>query len=157
MSYFNALRSIASSKLFPTAFLKSSSSGNFTTASNTYVDVTNLSVPLTTTVAGRPIELYLEALPGTQGSVGGSATGGNRVYFWLAFCRTTVGVPGTTIISEQFCSMNADTALSLIFNPASAYRAYDETPVGVHTFKVMAKIIPGTMSVADVRLVVRQT
>lgn len=157
MSFFNALRSIGSDKLFPIPLTKSSSSGNFTTTSNTYVDVTNLSIPLTTTVAGRPIELYLEAMPGTQGGAGASATGGNRIYAWVCFSRVTVGVPGTVIISECFFGMNADTALSLIDLPASAFRAYDETPVGVHTFKVQIKIVTGTVGVYTSRLVLRQT
>lgn len=67
----------------------SSGSGSFTTTSNSYVNVSNLSVTITTT--GRPVMLFLQPDLGTVASFGASANvAGGLVFGQYKFVRDSI-------------------------------------------------------------------
>lgn len=154
MSFWNAVRSITLDKLAPITIDKSPSSTTFSTTSATYVDVTNLSRSLTLALDGRPVKLWLEGFVGVGAYVGGQIAG-SPYQFTLAFCRTTVGVPGTIIIQENLYSLNADNTLNRLFVPPGVFTCEELTPAGDHTFKVQVRVVSGNVDVQNCRLCVK--
>lgn len=128
----------------------SSSCGAFTTNSTSYVDVTNLTVTLTTT--GRPVWVGLISDGGASDvSIVGTSNTGNSAYFSI--------VRDSTTISVQTVGLYAGTGnLGLIINtcPSSSVNTIDPAPsAGTHTYKLQAKMTAGanTAGVDNAQLV----
>lgn len=109
---------------------KSASSGSFSTASATFVDVTNLSVTITT--GGNRVHI------GLMGSTGGAypqgllgTTGTSSVF---KFVRVTGGTPSDISLSELGGTSYPPSVLSAIDHPAA----------GTYTYKVQMKSTTGT-------------
>jgi len=119
---------VTSAKVATSVYQVSSSCGGaFSTTSTSYVDVTNLSVTVTTT--GRPVLLSLVA-DGTTG--GGAITiNGANVGCLLKILRDS------TDVSIQFFSNN-ESSHSRGF-PASMIQHIDVPAAGTYTYKVQAK------------------
>jgi|SRR6478752_8940522 len=105
----------------------SSSCGNFTTSSVTYVDVTNLTVTITTT--GRPVMIWLQP----DGTANASyvtctaATGGSQ----FALFR------GASQLTDTFLTGPQDTAAP------SAFWYIDSQTAATYTYKIQAKSAGG--------------
>lgn len=106
----------------PTVGQQISSASNFNTSSTGVVDVTNLTVNLTTT--GRPVMLFLQG-----GTI--TATGSGSCSGTVTFVRGT-----TTISIGTFGS--ATTAV--IFTPASSYMFLDTPSGATYTYKVQCLV-----------------
>lgn len=139
-------RSVSASDASPN-YAISSSSGSYTTSSGTLVDVTNLSVSLTTT--GRPVLLML--IPGAGASdwssYGPYNSSGSDAYGLMAYLRDS------TIIgqNELRTSLNgATTSLSLA---NGMNMAVDVPSAGAYTYKVQSLLWTGTaVSFYEVKL-----
>jgi hypothetical protein len=113
----------------------SSSSGNFNTTAGSFVDVTNLSISITTT--GRPVVVLL--MPDGNGSsnsasltVSSGASGGISALFRIMrgsteIARTTVFIQGTAVSSNLQSSV-----------PPGALTVIDPVAAGTYTYKVQA-------------------
>ncbi len=117
----------------------SNSSGTFNSSSSTYVDVTNLSVTITTT--GRPIFIGLISDgTGTNhyatlqaiGTV--DADNGAGAYFNI--CRDGTEI-ATTLVATT-CKV-ASNGVRAIYVPAGALTHIDTSAAGTYTFKVQTK------------------
>lgn len=118
----------------------STDSGAFTTASTTYVDVTNLSITITT--RGRPVMLMLQSV-GSASSVGYvtvvTTGGGGGGYAQIAFLRDSTVIGSVDLGSSNVATTN-------YFSLPIAY--LDPSPTAAsHTYKVQAKVTTGTPSV----------
>lgn len=108
----------------------SSSCGSFNTASAAYVDITNLSVTITT--SGNPVYVFMESA-GTNSRVDSRAAGANSYPgFIMQFLR------GATQVAEiwlhGFClALNDDNQ-----HDASIV-AFDEVSAGTYTYKAQVK------------------
>ena len=118
---------------------KSTSSGTFTTASTTYVDVTNLSTTLTTN--GRPVRLFLEpdgtnaATLGGQARSGGSGLTEVHVEFKL--------VRDSTDIAEYKLEMDQAALSDVQYWPCSGIQFVDDVTSGTYTYKVQVQNVQG--------------
>jgi len=113
----------------------SGSSGTFSTSSLSYVDVTGVSVTLTT--AGRPVLLSLTSV--TQGTIGFSGNSNTQV---IAQFRILKG--GVTPIAEYQISsrLNGNSTNTLDFSiPASCLTGMDAVGAGTYTYKLQAQIL----------------
>ena len=132
----------------------SSSSGSYTTTSTSYVDITNLSVSITT--SGRPVMLFLQPASDTSDSylgcknTGGSDTGeagpGNfkivRDSTDIAMFRISGGLDSDAVNSR---SVNI---------PPGCVLYIDAPAAGTYTYKVQGKVASGkTLEVEQVKLV----
>lgn len=106
----------------------SGDSGTFTTTSTSLVDVTNLSVTITTT--GRPVVLELNSEAGFVGQVGSFSSGGFTSAGKLHFLRGAVNLG-----SYGFKVGVADTEGQF---PPGAFRYVDTPTAGTYTYKVQA-------------------
>jgi hypothetical protein len=110
----------------------SSSCGSFTTTSNTFVDVTNLSVTITST--GRPIRVFL------QGN-------GSDVSFISAFKASVTGqaaefqlLRGATVIQVAHLeSQQAGLGSLYLAVPSGCVSVLDVVAAGTYTYKVQAR------------------
>lgn len=122
-------------------------SSNFTTSSTSAVDVTNLSVTITT--SGRPVRLCLigkeeeiVAFINVSENTSGDA------FAKLTFVRDSTTVSGCTF-GQQDDGSGAD-----FFMPVSAFEYVDFPTAGTYTYKVQAYILDGTnVQIQDARLV----
>lgn len=113
----------------------SSSSSSFSTSSTSYVDVTNLSVSITTT--GRPVMIALvpdsiDAARVAISAATGTADG------QIAFDRG-----GTNISVFNINAVDAAGSTSQISIPASACKYVDTPSSGTYTYKCRAKLDTG--------------
>lgn len=125
----------------------SSSSSSFSTASTSLIDVTNLTVTLTTT--GRPVMLFLEAtgsgLPRSEIYISWGATGSAAR---LAYLRDATQIALTTI------RRNNDSSLDAVIQSVTQPYLYLDTPAaGTYVYKVQVLIDDGTINVSSMRLV----
>jgi hypothetical protein len=114
----------------------SSSSGSFTTTSASYVDVTNLTVSITTT--GRAV--VLELVPDGSGST-------SRISVTRA-ATTTTGLfiailRGATKIYETDPSLTGASATLGLILPPSIVKMVDPVAAGTYTYKVQALALNG--------------
>lgn len=126
----------------------SSSSGSFTTTSGTLVDVTNLSVTITTT--GRPVMLILQPVAGTtQAAIGVSRTGASPADGFLAFDRD-----GSSIASVELNSVSTGSTGAAWRGPPGGMVYLDPAPTAAsHTYKLQASAVAGSVLVTDCVLV----
>jgi hypothetical protein len=118
----------------------SSSSGNFTTSSTSFVDVTNLSVTITTT-RGRPVSIQFQpdgstsvVNPGRVGS-SDSTAGASHAYFQI--------LRGATVIAINVTEggNNASTTSGEVTVPPGVlnFIDYGNTSPGTYTYKLQAR------------------
>lgn len=119
---------------------KSSPSGSFSTTSTSLVDVTNLSVTITTN--GRPIAILLSNSDNTNGGVISYVGAWSLEYFVL---RDGSKIAGSSISSDGGGVSSA--ALTSFFD--------DSASAGSHTYKVQVKVnTSGIAAVGNIVLVV---
>jgi hypothetical protein len=125
----------------------SSSSGVFTTSSSSLVDVTNLSVSLTTT--GRPVMLLLID-DGTGGYVQfDRSTAAVEPGVVIAFLRA-----GVAISTQTYRVSLASSYTNELQMPPSIFQFFDVPAAGTYTYKVQAKITSATtVTVGNCKLV----
>lgn len=128
----------------------SSSSGTFSTASASFVDITNLSVTITTT--GRPVILKLVA----DGDTGAGNAGQVQVDSSSATASGYIAfLEGSTMIS-QLRTVESDTGnLSTSqYVPCSAFNHFYVPAAGTYTYKAQAALSTGSgISVIYTKLV----
>lgn len=118
----------------------SSSCGNFSTASASYTDVTNLSVTITT--SGNPVRLML--VPDGSGTVATitaqNTTAGQNAIVDISFNRA-----GSTISENQFAWQSTGvTILALNYAVGVSTHAYfDPVSAGTYTYKVQIRTTGG--------------
>jgi hypothetical protein len=114
----------------------SDSSGNFSTASGTFVDVTNLSVSLVTT--GRPVRVAL--VPDQSANDSFCAVNAQQ---YLKFFRDAVEV-GYIGVGAGGATYNF---------PAGSFEALDTPVAGTYTYKAQVRCTAGTFNVRYCRLI----
>lgn len=125
----------------PANYVISSSCGIYSTASTSYVDVTNLTVTLTT--SGNPVVLMLiadgDATTGNESVIQPDANAGNTVVQCVALLE------GSTIIAQHKLG-ESDTGPSTtdILNPSSSVNHFYTPTAGTYTYKVQTKIQVGS-------------
>lgn len=145
----SASAAIAPAKLAAPNYAISTSSGSFDTSSGTAVDVTNLSVSLTTT--GKPVEIYLTTAEGVTGAVSVANSGTNSIGV-LHLYR------GVTLLADfQIGTQGATSAaLASSFSPGMI-RYLDVPAAGTYTYKIQANgSSSSTIFVSNTRLVARE-
>lgn len=129
---------ITNAKLHTVNYIKSSSSGGFTTASSSYVDITNFSVSITT--EGRPVLLSL------QSDEAVSANGNNAQIFASA--------------AADFAWLRSGTALAyysmLTQTSVGGFLYIDQPSAGTYTYKMQARVSSGALSVLKCKMVARE-
>lgn len=115
-------------------FATSSSSGSFSTSSTSAVDVTNLSVTITTT--GRPVYVGLMAVPSAS-AVG--YLGANNNTLTTATMQLYL-LRGATQIKQSFIDIIATGANIEITVPPESYSFFDAVAAGTYTYKVQASV-----------------
>lgn len=142
---------IARTKLASVNWVKSASSGVFNTSSLTAVDVTNLSVTITTT--GGPVELFLVADNINTGSIGPSVASGTSYGGFIKLIRDSASI-GTYDVSISGATSTAP-ALSIA---SSTVRFFDSPPAGTYTYKIQAyaSASPQVMRVYNTQLVANE-
>lgn len=135
----------------------SSSCGNFTTTSLSAVDVTNLSVSITTT--GRPVMVFL-----TGDGVGGTARWGSETgagftnlashNSMISLVRDSTTLNSYSITGSVSSSSQVYTDFTL-YIPSSSISAIDVPAAGTYTYKVQLRtqVSGGTAAIRDTRLV----
>lgn len=123
----------------------SSSSASFTTSSTSYVDVTNLTVTITTT--GQPVMLMLQSDgSGTQSYLAASKT---------STCSADIRfVRASSEVGSYHFGNDAAPASSGWIIPSSSAQFVDVIGAGTYTYKIQAKITSGTanMNVINTKL-----
>lgn len=121
----------------------SSSSGAYTSSSTSLVDVTNLSVTLTTT--GRPVVMFLNQIAGSGNSYLGITTGtsgpiaGSYAFSVNGFNYPIVNISSPrTLTNPPFASF-----YEYHLSPACAF-FFDIPPAGTYTFTFRAAVDAGT-------------
>lgn len=111
----------------------SSSSGSFSTASSSYVDVTNLTVTLTTT--GRPVRLCLVGVAGSLSRIYSVGAAVSSSAFYVKF------VQDSTDVSEQLAGVNHASGTLVIspYMPISSFSHEYSLAAGTYVFKVQTK------------------
>lgn len=145
----STLAGISRSKLSSTVnYAISSSSSSFTTSSASYVDVTNLSVSITTT--GAPVEAYLTT-DGAASSQIGFLLNGTSGFSELKLVR------GATDIGKQLFAASGATAATFgVTVPPSSFKYFDTPAAGTYTYKIQGLVSGGTLSVTGVKLIVKE-
>lgn len=118
----------------------SSSSGNFTTSSGSYVDVTNMTVDITTT--GRPV--VIKAISdGTGGTNYAKVGGSDLTAAWavrITVSRTTSGTPTEVASIEISSDQNTVGVGTAIYLPPGVVEFEDTPSAGTHTYKLGMKV-----------------
>lgn len=123
--------------------LSSGSSGNFTTTSSSYVDVTNMTLSITTT--GRPVMIMLipDISQGAGALVISKSGAGASVFYRI--------VRDSTSIAEFPLVLTAvGTSSSVMSVPCSTLQFFDPVAAGTYTYKIQAKVATVSTS-ADVQ------
>lgn len=113
----------------------STSSGGFSTSSSSLVDVTNLSVSITTT--GRPVMVCLVAEGTSFSFIFVTATG------YIALIRDVTQIAGMAIGSSS----------SAVTIPPVGALTVDPVAAGTYTYKIQAKVSSGTILVTGCKLI----
>lgn len=123
----------------------SSSSGSFSTASASYVDITNLTVTITT--SGRPVQLALisDGSDGTIKVAGNSAVLSSsskllRASSDIAFFPVSVTFPSASISN-------------LFIVPVSSFSFTDVIGAGTYTYKMQVSVLGGTFICGGAKLI----
>lgn len=130
----------------------SASSGNFSTSSTSYVDVSNLSVTITT-LNGRPVFVGLtSAANGNIGQVGINAAA-DTAQGNMKFLRDA-----TETASFKFGSIATAVVDPIVVlswrTSASSFSHFDPVAAGTYTYKVQVQVQTGTdLEMAHIRLV----
>lgn len=147
-----AANAVTRAKLQAVGQQSSSSSGSFTTTSTSFVDVTNLSVSITTT--GRPVIVMViddgantsQSLIGCQTAFGVAAITASCIF---TIIRDAAGTPVSIYTSSLQISGASSTVIG-IFQPVNII--YMDVPsAGAHTYKVGAET-GGANMVASLKL-----
>lgn len=135
--------------------IESLSSGAFSTTSTSAVDVTNLSISITTT--GRPVFIGLVSTSTTNGNT-------NLSYFGLSSngASATGGVyllrDSSVVANVNLAASSGNGSSTNMQNPCSTFSMIETPTAGTYTYKVQARgfVIPGigtTMIVSRCKLV----
>ena len=127
----------------------SNSSGSFSSSSTSFVNVTNLSVTITT--RGNPVKLYL-----VNGQCNVSATNFPYVQGYVQFKRdATILIQYSLSITVENASATADPNLQL---PSSCLLFLDTPSSGTYTYTVQVKVqdSSNTAFITNVRLVAEE-
>lgn len=124
----------------------SASSGNFTTTSTSFVDVTNLSVTITTT--GRPVVLKLIPDGAAAAYIAAGATSAANVAVYLALLRGASNI-GQAQMNGQF------SGAAVQGQSPGAFEMVDPVGAGTYTYKIQAAIVasPAVCYVQNCKLV----
>ncbi len=122
----------------------STSSGAFSTTSTSYVDITNLTVTITTT--GRPVEIA-----GIQGYFNTFSGASSQAYAMIKCLRGAVDVAEQTLgVAQNESPVSTDV-------PGSVIRFVDVPAAGTYTYKLQIKKTIGTSADAQgVKILVRE-
>lgn len=116
----------------------SSSCGTFSTSSASYVDITNLTVTITTT--GRPVYIGLMC---TQGQVGyliiQNTSSGSAARADIGFLRDSTDIFQAPV---YIAAAGATQITSLV--TLAGYSTVDPVAAGTYTYKAQAKLVSGT-------------
>ncbi len=122
----------------------SSSSGAFSTASGAFVDVTNLSVTITTT--GRPVVIALESdgggLPAYVGTAMGTAGATVTPQGSLRVLRGATEIAQVQV--DAALTVSAGTITVGLDVPPPGVLVIDAVAAGTYTYKLQAKVTSGT-------------
>lgn len=111
----------------------SSSSGSFFTTSTSYVDVTNLSVTITTT--GRPVMVFMAPVAAAISFFESStSTTTTDAISWIKAFRDVANI-GETFVHGGPISSNA----SILAIPVSSFMWFDVPAAGTYTYKIQVK------------------
>jgi hypothetical protein len=113
--------------------------GAYTRNANTYADVTNATVTITTT--GKPVALFLMS-DGTDQNVGINRTGAGTATGYLKYVRGSTDLASAVIQS--------DTGGNNTVNPCWQFYYIDQPAAGTYTYKVQAKVGTGGSDVITV-------
>lgn len=140
-------------------FAKSSSSGSFSTTSTTFVDVTNLTITITTT--GRPVQLWLESA-----AVGTSLSGTMRITVagggTSAQARLKLVRDGSNdVVSFDFGQSSTGASSTIVF-PASSAKFTDFVEAGTYTYKIQVlgagdSVTDNTIDIVDCVLMAKES
>lgn len=129
----------------------SASSGTFSSASTSYVDVTNLTATITT--SGRPVRIVLVPDPAGAASAdstflaANAATNAAAAFFKVVRDSTDI----SKCLLEAFSNEGADAPSIEI--PPSAIECIDTPAAGTYTYKLQGKCIAGSFDVYYCKLV----
>lgn len=126
----------------------SSSSGTFSTSSTSYVDVTNLSVTITT--SGRPIRVSVCALSGASGSFFGLNTGSGGGSSTGRFAQFTITRDGTQVGTSI---IGGPLATSQILDATPQMEVVDNQVAGTYNYKLQVAL---SSSYSDTTVEARQ-
>ncbi len=111
----------------------SASSSVFTNSTNTYTDVTNLTVTITTT--GRPVFIGMIAVPGSANPGVRTESNGGIITGKLQFLQASSSISETTL--NAVFGASGDPASSIRY-PCSAFTTITVPSAGTYTYKVQA-------------------
>lgn len=115
------------------------STGAYTRNANTYADVTNATVTITTT--GKPVAIFLMS-DGSDQNVGISRTGAGTATGYLKYVRDSTDIASAVIQS--------DTGGNNTVNPCWQFYYIDQPAAGTYVYKVQAKVGTGGSDVITV-------
>jgi len=124
-----AAESVTQAKRAALGQQSSSHSGNFTTTSGSLVDVTNLSVSITTT--GRPVFIGLIGRGGGNTSYLSAANAGDIASALLSIVRDS-----TSVLDSSIYTRSDGGASATIQTPVSVLNHVDVPSAGTYTYKV---------------------
>lgn len=141
---------IENRKLSPNYTVSASDAGSFSTASLTWVDVTNLTADITT--YGKPVEIIFVNKSSVDSCFFGVGATAGEAKAAFAVLRNGVSV-GTT----QFGATSTGSSPSSATFPVGSFRYIDIPAAGSYTYKIQIQLIDGTgTSVTKCRLMVRE-
>lgn len=124
----------------------SSSSGNYTTTSSSFVDITNLSVTITT--SGRPVRLALLGVPGQLCSVAVADGSSGQAFGAVKFVRDSTDLDSLNIAEQS------DGAFSDFAFPPGFIQSLDAVAAGTYTYKLQGRRSgSSTLRVTQCRLI----
>lgn len=129
----SASAAIARSKLGASNYTISTSSGSFSTSSTVAVDVTNLSVTITTT--GNPVELFLIGNDAAQSTyIGNSHVTATSLFLSIKALR---GVTQIGLYDLDFLGASGTIGGNI---PPGAVRFFDVPAAGTYTYKIQTYV-----------------
>jgi len=154
---FNRASTTSAAKIGQVA-IAASTSGSFSTSSTSYVDVTNVTVTITT--SGRPTVVSVCPLAGSSASFVGlnTAAGGGASTQKTALLSIVRTASGSTVSTRVGCmSMTNNLAANELFYTTPQMTVIDTSVAGTYTFKLQAQMASGytatTVEVRNVKIV----
>ncbi|MDQ3159095.1 MAG: hypothetical protein M3P98_03120 [bacterium] len=145
----SASAAIARSKLATTNYVISTvGSGSFSTSSVTYVDVTGLTLSITTT--GGPVEISLINSDNSSLSNVSAQVTGTSAAVSLKLIR------GATDVGVQHLFLNGVSGSIESGVPSSSIRFFDTPVAGTYTYKIQGLRVLGTLFVSNAKLLARE-